>query len=152
MSVIETERIISAEKIRAQLPNISTSGIIKYKDKNKADLSEREILYKVLFDMKRDLNELKKITFDLMQKGGDTEIMQSINSTIFNNTEENEIIINEEVNPKTIDIEESLSLFKHEKKLIEKSLQILKGKRKKAAAVKRHHTRIRSQMIPTRKY
>ena len=134
LSVIETERIISAEKIRAQLPNISTSGIIKYKDKNKADLSEREILYKVLFDMKRDLNELKKITFDLMQKGGDTEIMQSINSTIFNNTEENEIIINEEVNPKTIDIEESLSLFKHEKKLIEKSLLKHKGKRKKAAA------------------
>ena len=134
LSVIETERIISAEKIRAQLPNISTSGIIKYKDKNKADLSEREILYKVLFDMKRDLNELKKITFDLMQKDGDTEIMQSINSTIFNNTEENEIIINEEVNPKTIDIEESLSLFKHEKKLIEKSLLKHKGKRKKAAA------------------
>ena len=134
LSVIETEKIISAEKIQAQLPNISTSGIIKYKDKNKADLSEREILYKVLFDMKRDLNELKKITFELMQKGGDTEIMQSINSTIFNNTEENEIIINEEVNPKTIDIEESLSLFKHEKKLIEKSLLKHKGKRKKAAA------------------
>ncbi len=134
LSVIETERIISAEKIQAQLPNISTSGIIKYKDKNKADLSEREILYKVLFDMKRDLNELKKITFDLMQKGGDTEIMQSINSTIFNNTEESEIIINEEDNTKTIDIEESLSLFKHEKKLIEKSLLKHKGKRKKAAA------------------
>ncbi len=134
LSVIETERVISAEKIQAQLPNISTSGIIKYKDKNKADLSEREILYKVLFDMKRDLNELKKITFDLMQKGGDTEIMQSINSTIFNNTEESEIIINEEDNSKTIDIEESLSLFKHEKKLIEKSLLKHKGKRKKAAA------------------
>jgi len=84
--------------------------------------------------MKRDLNELKKITFDLMQKGGDTEIMQSINSTIFNNTEESEIIINEEDNTKTIDIEESLSLFKHEKKLIEKSLLKHKGKRKKAAA------------------
>lgn len=134
LSVIETERIISPEKIQAQLPETSNSGVIRYKDKNKADLSEREILYKVLFDMKRDLNELKKITFDLMQKEGDTDIMQSINPTIFNETEENEIIINEAPEAKTIDIEESLSLFKHEKKLIEKSLLKHKGKRKNAAA------------------
>ena len=134
LSVIETERIISPEKIQAQLPEISNSGVIRYKDKNKADLSEREILYKVLFDMKRDLNELKKITFDLMQKEGDTDIMQSINPTIFNETEDNEIIINEAPEAKTINIEESLSLFKHEKKLIEKSLLKHKGKRKNAAA------------------
>ena len=134
LSVIETDRIISPERIQAQLPEISASGIIRYKDKNKADLSEREILYKVLFDMKKDLNELKKITFDLMQKDGNTEVMQSINPTIFNDTEESEIIINQTNDTKTIDIEESLSLFKHEKKLIEKSLLKHKGKRKNAAA------------------
>ena len=49
-----------------------------FEDKNKADLSEREILYKVLFDMKKDLNELKKITFELMQKEENQDVMNSI--------------------------------------------------------------------------
>ena len=134
LSVIDTERMVSSEKLQAQLPNIATSGIVKYEDKNKADLSEREILYKVLFDMKRDLTELKKITFDLIQKEGSTEIMQSVNPTIFNNTEEDGIMINQAKEPRTINIEESLSLFEQEKKLIEKSLVKHKGKRKNAAA------------------
>ena len=134
LSVIETERMVSSEKLQAQLPNIATSGIVKYEDKNKADLSEREILYKVLFDMKRDLTELKKITFDLIQKEGSTEIMQSVNPTIFNDTEDDGIMINQAKEPRTINIEESLSLFEQEKKLIEKSLVKHKGKRKNAAA------------------
>jgi transcriptional regulator with PAS, ATPase and Fis domain len=132
LSVIETERMVSSKKIQAQLPNISSS-MIKYEDKNKADLSEREILYKVLFDMKRDLSELKKITFDLMQKDGNSEIMQSVNSTIFNDSSDNSMIIKQPKEAKTIDIEESLSLFEQEKKLIEKSLLKHKGKRKSAA-------------------
>ena len=134
LSVIETERMVSSEKLQAQLPNITTSGIVKYEDKNKADLSEREILYKVLFDMKRDLTELKKITFDLIQKEGRTEIMQSVNPTIFNDTEDDGIMINQAKESRTINIEESLSLFEQEKKLIEKSLVKHKGKRKNAAA------------------
>ncbi|MAO34044.1 MAG: sigma-54-dependent Fis family transcriptional regulator [Flavobacteriales bacterium] len=132
LSIIETERVISSERIQAQLPNVSTSGIVKYKDKNKADLSEREILYKVLFDMKRDLSELKKITFELMQKDGRTEVMQTINSRFFKESEE-DVIPNTSLETQTIDIEESLSLFEHEKKLIEKSLIKHKGKRKSAA-------------------
>jgi transcriptional regulator with PAS, ATPase and Fis domain len=134
LSVIETERMVTSEKLKTQLPTISANSIIKYEDKNKADLSEREILYKVLFDMKRDLTELKKITFELMQKEGGTEIMQSINPTIFNNTEDDGIMINQADEAKTIDVEESLSLFEQEKRLIEKSLLKHKGKRKNAAA------------------
>ena len=95
LSVIETERMIDSEKIQAQLPNISSSDIVKYEDKNKADLSEREILYKVLFDMKRDLSELKKITFDLIQKDGNSEIMQSVSPTIFNDNGDNKILGNQ---------------------------------------------------------
>ena len=72
LSVMEEERMITSSRLQEQLPNISTSGLVKFEDKNKSDLSEREILYKVLFDMKRDLSELKKITFDLMQKEGNT--------------------------------------------------------------------------------
>lgn len=133
LSVIETERMIDSERIQAQLPNISSSDIVKYEDKNKADLSEREILYKVLFDMKRDLSELKKITFDLIQKDGNSEIMQSVSPTIFNDTGDNKILGNQAKETKTIDIEESLSLFEQERRLIEKSLLKHKGKRKSAA-------------------
>ena len=133
LSVMEPERIIKSERIKQQIPEISTSGMIKFEDKNKADLSEREILYKVLFDMKRDLTELKKITFDLIEKEGNSEVMQSINPTIFNENQNEKFMIDEVEETKTIDVEESLSLFEQEKRLIQKSLSKHKGKRKNAA-------------------
>ena len=134
LSVIEKERMIDSNKIQEQLPNIKTSSLIRYKDENTADLSEREILYKVLFDMKKDLTELKKITFDLIKKEGNTDIMQSINPTIFHEEDYTEPSKDHENELKTIEVEESLSLFEQEKKLIEKSLIKHKGKRKDAAA------------------
>ena len=134
LSVIEEERMITADKLQEQLPNISTGGLVKFEDKNKADLSEREILYKVLFDMKRDLTELKKITFDLMQKQGNTEIMQMANPKLFKETDDTSILINQNNRTGLIQVEESLSLFEQEKRLIEKSLLKHKGKRKDAAA------------------
>ena len=134
LSVMEEERRITSSRLQEQLPNISTIGLVKFKDKNKSDLSEREILYKVLFDMKRDLSELKKITFDLIQKEGNTEIMQSVNPRIFNENDENNFVLNQQNKPKTIEVEESLSLFEQEKRLVEKSLSKHKGKRKDAAA------------------
>ena len=134
LSVIETERMVTAQKLKTQLPDTSSSDVVKYEDKNKADLSEREILYKVLFDMKRDLTELKKITFNLMQKDGGTEIMQSVNPTVFNENNDDSIIINHQKEARTINVEESLSLLEQEKILIEKSLLKHSGKRKDAAA------------------
>ena len=134
LSIIEEERTVNAEKIKAHLPEKINSSMIMYENKNKADISEREILYKVLFDMKKDLTELKKITFDIIQKKGSNEIMQSENTNIFNENDENGIIMNQPNSTKTIDIEESLSLFEQEKRLIEKSLIKHKGKRKDVAA------------------
>jgi transcriptional regulator with PAS, ATPase and Fis domain len=134
LSIMAEERMITSNRLKEQLPNISTSGLVKFEDKNKSDLSEREILYKVLFDMKRDLSELKKITFDLMQKEGNTEIMQSVNPRIFNENDDNNFVLNQQNEPKTIEVEESLSLFEQEKRLVEKSLLKHKGKRKDAAA------------------
>lgn len=133
LSVIESERIIGSEKIEMQLPNSISSDVIRYENKNKAELSEREILYKVLFDMKRDLSELKKITFELMQRDENSELMQSTSTKIFNETNDQNIFINRDKETKTIDIEESLSLFEQERKLIEKSLIKHNGKRKTAA-------------------
>ncbi len=135
LSVIEKERMLTGATLEELLPKSSSSTPVLFEDKNKADLSEREILYKVLFDMKRDLTELKKITFDLIQKGGNTEIMNTINPSVFDDNNDHNIIIasNDNAN-NTIEVEESLSLFDQEKRLIEKSLLKHKGKRKDAAA------------------
>jgi transcriptional regulator with PAS, ATPase and Fis domain len=135
LSVIEKERMLTGATLEELLPNSTSNTPVLFEDKNKADLSEREILYKVLFDMKRDLTELKKITFDLIQKEGNIELMNTVNPAIFNDMNEQNIIIsaNDTIN-KTIEVEESLSLFDQEKRLIEKSLLKHKGKRKDAAA------------------
>ena len=134
LSVIEQERMITANKLQEQLPISTNNTPMLFEDKNKADLSEREILYKVLFDMKRDLTELKKITFDLIQKEGNTEIMQGVNPIIFNDATDRNIFVNQNNDTQEIEAEESLSLFGQEKRLIEKSLLKHKGKRKDAAA------------------
>jgi len=84
--------------------------------------------------MKRDLTELKKITFDLMQKEGNSEIMQTVNPTTLNDTADRNIFANQNNDTQAIEVEESLSLFQQEKRLIEKSLLKHKGKRKDAAA------------------
>ena len=133
ISIIEEERNISASTIINSLPenkNISNSPMI-FEDKNKAEISEREILYKVLFDMKRDLTELKKITFDLINK----EEKIDINNNVFNEINENEITLlskSKEIE-KIIDVDENFSLANHEKILIKRSLEKYKGKRKFAA-------------------
>ena len=131
LSVIEKERNISAQTILDSLPenkNSSNTPIL-FEDKNKADLSEREILYKVLFDMKRDLTELKKITFDLMKKDGETETTQ-----VFNDLSENEItLVSHDTTNKPEESDSSFSLADHEKMLIKQSLEKHKGKRKLAA-------------------
>ena len=131
LSVIEKERNISAQTILDSLPenkNSSNTPIL-FEDKNKADLSEREILYKVLFDMKRDLTELKKITFDLMKKDGGTETTQ-----VFNDLSENEItLVSHDTTNKPEESDSSFSLADHEKMLIKQSLEKHNGKRKLAA-------------------
>ena len=83
--------------------------------------------------MKKDLNELKKITFDLIKRNNNEEILSTIDSEIFSETTSSNLVISKEQTTNTIEIEESLSLFEQEKKLIEKSLIKHKGKRKNAA-------------------
>ena len=131
LSVIETERNISASTILNSLPenrNKNNSPIL-FEDKNKAELSEREILYKVLFDMKRDLTELKKITFDLMNNntGVKTDFFNEIN-------EKNTTNITPNKEERIIDVAATVSLAGQEKNLIKQSLEKHKGKRKLAAA------------------
>ena len=132
LSVIEIERNISAQTILDSLPENKNSSNkpILFEDKNKADLSEREILYKVLFDMKRDLTELKKITFDLTKKDGETEIQ----THIFNDISENEItLVSNGTTNNSEESDSAFSLADHEKMLIKQSLEKHKGKRKLSA-------------------
>ena len=131
LSVIEKERNITESVIVNALPenkNINNTPIL-FEDKTKADLSEREILYKVLFDMKRDLTELKKITFDLMNNDGSSEF----NKEIFNDVNENEITLLSKEEVETEIVQETFTLANQEKNLIKKSLEKHKGKRKLAA-------------------
>lgn len=131
LSVIEEERNISAYTILNTLPenkNTSNSPML-FEDKNKAELSEREILYKVLFDMKRDLTELKKITFDIIQNRG----ISTESTEVLKNVSENEMTIISDNNENIIDIQEPISLAEQEKNLIKKSLEKHNGKRKLSA-------------------
>ncbi|MFB9270942.1 sigma 54-interacting transcriptional regulator [Lutibacter litoralis] len=154
ISVVEENRLISAQKILEYLPSKGTNlpSVIN-DEKSKSDFaSEREIMYKILFDMRNDINDLKKLTLDLL-KGNDTGKVQEENKKLIQKIykeksskehEENlvEVVrINEAYNnldedypfTETIDADESLSIQDKEIELIKKSLERNNGKRKLAA-------------------
>jgi DNA-binding NtrC family response regulator len=114
--------------------------------------SEREILYKVLFDMKNDMNDLKKLVLQIMEKGPvnrDIEkenegIIKKLYSTVNDEPEEDENLITaqamqraardeEQIFDTEEIVEESLSLEEKEIELIRKALGKHNGKRKYAA-------------------
>src|SRR5690606_13797500 len=129
--------------------------------KSESDFSsEREILYKILFDMKSDLNDLKKLTLELMKNGNAKDVKkknESLIQKIYGNADEDDYeedveddilsipeqtMIPSEISNKPdkyhfaeeIEEEETLSLHDKELELIKKSLQRHEGKRKLAAA------------------
>ncbi len=154
ISVVEENRLVSANKILEYLPSKGTNlpSVING-EKSKSDFaSEREIMYKILFDMRNDINDLKKLTLDLL-KGNNTGKVQEENKHLiekiykeksFKEHEENQVEvvrINEAYNhidedypfTETIDADESLSIQDKEIELIKKSLERNNGKRKLAA-------------------
>lgn len=162
ISVLEKERSVSAETLKAYLPNSFGSNLpaVIADKKAESDFSnEREILYKVLFDMKSDLNDLKKLTLELMRNGDSKKFQddnESLIQKIYGEDEEQETFeeeleeqlevlqIPEQNRPlqkkednysfaEEIEEEETLSLQDKELELIKKSLQRHKGKRKAAA-------------------
>lgn len=127
LSVLEKEKNISKSKIVDYLSSKNQNLPVIKSNIEDNDFSEREILYKVLFDMKKDLNHLKKITDELIKKNKinkdefDENILQVDNFYKKDNKEEEYVI------------EQNLSLFEHEKNLISKALSKHSGKRKNAA-------------------
>ena len=133
ISILEKNRIISREKLKKYLPNQKENIPVIFKDKNNTnDFSEREILYKVLFDMKNDLNDLKKVTRELMHgEKKTTESHNEIKDTIYDQEDSNIMML---PNQKEIRSNDSaLTLQDQEKILIEKALIKYSGRRKDAA-------------------
>jgi transcriptional regulator with PAS, ATPase and Fis domain len=165
ISVLEESRNISAYVLNGYLPNANKSNLPAVVDQKKDEgnfSNEREILYKVLFDMKGDLNDLKKLTLELL-KNKDSAKVQEENETLIQkiygtngeDSQEEESTSMEvlhlpepHVEPQTysqpqedkyhfaeeIEEEETLSLQEKEIELIKKSLERNRGKRKAAAA------------------
>jgi len=156
ISVLETNRDISLQTLMSYLPAEGSNLPSVIGKKSESDFStERDILYKVLFDMKSDLNDLKKLTLELMKNGAKVQdINPSLIQKVYGN-KENESEISFEETPRTaviandieddfededdyifadtIEEEDSLRLDQKEIELIKKALERNKGKRKAAA-------------------
>jgi len=152
ISVIETNRNISSDIIRKYIPDYSSvklPALYNQEDHN-TFASEREILYKILFDMKNDVNDLKKLVLSLMKQGVEHVEGRDDNAQIIEKLYGNmDSIAKATSDPtKTIDlikgdtnhiedtqeiVEESLSLADKEVELIKKALEKHSGKRKYAA-------------------
>jgi len=162
ISVLEQERTIDGKLLKSYLPDIGSNLPAVIADKKKqGDFSdEREILYKVLFDMKRDLNDLKKLTLELMESGNHQKVQEEhedLIDKIYGDEEEEKDIDIDDIAEKNREVlrisqnksddiedeyyfaeeveeeEETLSLQSKELELIKKSLERHSGKRKSAA-------------------
>ncbi len=162
ISILSINREISFEQIQTYLPkNSNRLPILFNKEGGNDDFNERDILYKVLFDMKSDMAELKKLVFKILNgKGNDEEILEN-HKSLFENIDSNrqlEELVEEKIKPiqdeptlvittnqdnfdsevediqhETEDHEDSLSLEKKEKEMIVKALKNNNNKRKHAA-------------------
>mgnify|MGYP000931442208 CR=1 FL=1 len=155
ISVIERNREIDGETLKKYLPDVagakSNFPMVLKGDQSGNDFSERDLLYKVLFDMKRDLAELKKLVVDIIQHDGNLpdnfsgenerylqQIYSEVNHPIVNETSIIQTIQKPGAQPIVqqpinLPVEESLSLEDREIELINKALDKSKGKRKNAA-------------------
>ena len=156
MSILEKERNLKSDILNNYLPNkISElpATLEDVEEDSSSFSSEREILYKVLFDMKNDLNDLKKLTLEIMQGDDNSDIKeknQGLINKIYGEKEsyENQQIHNRPVDLKidtedklqdkyeyveTIEEEETLSLQDKEVEMIKQALIRTNGKRKNAA-------------------
>jgi DNA-binding NtrC family response regulator len=158
LAVLERDRIITGQTLLTYIPQEMNGRNLPMRVENqqKEDFSERDILYKVLFDMKRDMVELKKLVADIIEHGG-VSINHANHSQTINqlyrdidlpNAPDSQFTLQQPVisnnnnsnnaNPYNItqdaeEVEESLSLIDKESDLIRKALKKHKGKRKLAA-------------------
>ena len=154
LSVLEQDRAIGVDTLSLYLPNHDMrlpAVVSPSSDKGSDFSSEREILYKVLFDMKSDLNDLKQLTLELMNSSNTDQVRtenEGLIQKIYGNEQDQTERLLPSANepkpytPKTedkfeyaeeIEEEETLSLIEKELELIKKALERNHGKRKAAA-------------------
>ncbi len=107
ISVLEKNRTISFQTLRGYLKDVGSNlpAVIETKNKESDFSNERELLYKVLFDMQRDLNDVKKLTLELIKSGNNSQVQEE-HSTIINKmhvdtTQNNEKSLSTLVNEET---------------------------------------------------
>lgn len=151
ISILEENRTITAEKLKHYLPTTSNLPAVigeSYSKKENDFANERDIMYKILFDMRNDINDLKKLTLDLMQNENLKEVQEE-NHTLIKRIYKNEkqqsanvevVKIPETKNKETpydyaetIEEQENLSLEEAEVEMIKKALERNKENRKKTA-------------------
>ena len=156
MSILEKERNLKTETLNHYLPKKVSklpATLDDIKEDSSSFTSEREILYKVLFDMKNDLNDVKKLTLELMKGESSTDVKEKNQGLIEKIYGENDPIqdsnnidlqsdLNIDAIPKnedsfeyaeTIEEEETLSLHDKEVEMIKQALVRTGGRRKNAA-------------------
>ena len=154
LSVLEQDRAIGVDTLSLYLPNHDMrlpAVVSSSSDQGNDFSSEREILYKVLFDMKSDLNDLKQLTLELMNSSSTDKVRtenEGLIQKIYGNEQDQTERLLPSANepkpytPKTedkfeyaeeIEEEETLSLIEKELELIKKALERNHGKRKAAA-------------------
>ena len=160
ISAIETERSVDADRLLDYLPELPRRDLVTIPkdEKNGAGpgLNEREILYKLLFEMKSDLHDLKSLVLKMIQEGridaGSSED-QSLVNRVFGEQEGTDLLRlperaggdagwtppTEQGNvdagfSETTEVEESLSLLDSERELIQRALNKHGHRRKQAAA------------------
>ncbi len=155
LSVIESERRISPSTMRNYLPAEDGNSLPMLvpggQKAGSPDMNEREILYKVLFDMKSDLNDLKALVLQMIQNDGQIDLNMS-NSDLVRKVFKKEVSLEQQpakessvyIHDKPYDsvemdddeddeVEERLSLSDTERELIKKALKKHNNKRKHAA-------------------
>lgn len=146
ISIIEQQREITSAVLQNYLPDYNFEKYpMLYRGNNAAEnksiSSEREILYQVLFDMKKDMNELKLLVNDIMKKNGEKPVVHDSDFSSLTNIYTPDIPQRDirPVNTHNIQdteeyVEESFSLEEMEKEAIKKALERNGGKRKNAAS------------------
>ena len=149
ISILEINREINKETLKKYLPNNSNLPIIQnsfFKNENNENYNERDLLYKILFDVKNDVNELKKLVNSILSKNSRIDVSEdqkklltthSLNINSNELTVENKNLKEKEnayqVVTEVYNENESLSIAEKEKELIMKALSKNKNKRKSAS-------------------
>ena len=138
LSILEPERTINADRLRPYLPNIEATHLPvpvgRPQEDGKLFSSEREILYQVLFDMKKDVTELKKLVHDIMSGNMQTAAVPVEPQPVPYVAPKPHPVHEAETVEEAEAVDEPMALGDLERQMIRRALERHGGRRKAAAA------------------